>query len=195
MVAIISSHQSFSQAKDAEGIIIWAENRKLSLNDFIVVADSTKLLSPQTAALTRTGITYSLSASKGKKNANVQMKVYATVHTANTYIKKSRLQMQPQRVAYLLNHEQKHFDISEIYAREATRDLLQKKATKNYRKEFAHIMQMKFKQAEAWQRLYDAQTDNGRDTTQQQEWDEKIAARLKNLTRYKNKMVEKVVVF
>ena len=182
------------KAQQVGAIINWTESRKLTLKDFKVVDDSSSVLRKDVAAITRTGVTYSLNASRGKKVADITMRVYATVHTANTYIKKSRLQIKPERIAYLLNHEQKHFDISEIYAREAARELTLAKATKNYRKEFSDIVKARFKEAEDFQKLYDKETDNGRNAEKQTEWDTLISEKLRSLEKYRKKIVHKRIV-
>ncbi len=91
----------------------------------------------------------------------------------------------------LLMHEQKHFDISEIFARQATRDLQALKLSANYRKEIADFVQVKFKAAELYQRLYDQDTQHGEDFAAQEEWDERIAEELEALDAYKRKTVIK----
>ncbi|WP_460765506.1 DUF922 domain-containing protein [Niabella terrae] len=178
-----------------QDIIYWSAGRKLVLSDFKVVDDDSPLMRKEAAAITRTGITYSMNASRSSRSSTVTLEVFATVHRSHTYIRKSRLQMEPERIRYLLNHEQKHFDISEIFAREATRDLVRKNATKNYQQELADLVKARFKEAEAFQKRYDAATNNGRDAQRQAIWDGIISRRLKSLEAYRNKKVIKKIVF
>ncbi len=142
------------------------------------------------AALTRTGITYYLTTEKvNGKPVGIRITVQATVHKEHTFIKERVLDYTPSVKHRLLQHEQRHFDISEIFARLAARKLQILKLTQNYQKEIAHFVNEKFKAAEAYHHLYDSDTQNGEDFAAQDEWDDKIAARLMELDRYKKKVV------
>lgn len=179
-----------AQSVADKDILFWSSGRQLQLKDFKVVSDSARHVASNVAALTRTGIIYYLTTDKiGNRPVSIRINIEATVHRSHTFVKKSVLKMPPDRLRLLLNHEQKHFDISEIYAREAMQELLNVKLTKNYKEEIRKLVQEKFKAAEAFQHLYDAETRNGEDFEAQQEWDNKIAGRLKELEQFKRKIV------
>ena len=182
---------SISQQIEA-GVIFWNSKRSLTLNDFKAIADSSTSIKGNNLAITRTGITYSVTTSKARSN-RIEIKVYATVHTANSYIKERVLTSPKTSIDYLLNHEQKHFDISEIYAREAVKGLQALKLTSNYTTAIRSLMQKIFKQSEIYQELYDTETNNGRNAEKQKRWDEIIAARLKLSEPYKNKTLIKII--
>jgi hypothetical protein len=174
------------------GIIFWTEGRKLQLQDFKVVSDNMDSASENVSALTRTGITYYLTTDKiNGKPVSIRITIEATVHKQNTFIKERVLDYNASVKQRLLMHEQKHFDISEIFARQATRDLQALKLSSNYRKEIADFVQAKFKAAEFYQRLYDEDTQHGEDFAAQEEWDEKIADQLEALEAYRRKVVIK----
>jgi len=152
--------------------------------------DSTKAVADNVAALTRTGITYYLTTEKvNGKPVSIRITVQATVHKEHTFIKERVLDYTPSVKHRLLLHEQRHFDISEIFARQAARELQTLRLTKNYQKEIADFVQSKFKAAEEYHRLYDADTQNGEDFAAQDEWDEKIAGQLIELEQFKKKVV------
>ncbi|MCH5599274.1 DUF922 domain-containing protein [Niabella ginsengisoli] len=187
------SVSTFAQKASANAIIFWTESRKLQLQDFKVVSDSVAAVDENVAALTRTGITYYLTTDKvNGKPVSIRITVQATVHKEHTFIKERVLDFSPSVKQRLLMHEQKHFDISEIFAREATRELQNLKLTKeDYQNEIASFVQEKFKAAEEFQRYYDLDTRNGEDFAAQDEWDERIALQLEALDRYKKKVLVK----
>lgn len=173
-------------------IIFWTEDRRLQLQDFKVVRDSFSTVGDEVSALTRTGITYYLTTDKlNSRPVSIRITVEATVHKQNTFIKERVLDYSASVKQRLLMHEQKHFDISEIFARQATRDLRALKLTSNYRKEIADFVAAKFKAAEFYQHLYDEDTQHGEDFAAQDEWNERIAEQLEALDAYKRKVVVK----
>lgn len=111
------------------------------------------------------------------------------MHKTNSFIRASVLDAPASSINYLLNHEQKHFDISEIYAREAVKLLITKRFSKNHVKEIGALMQGLFKQSEAMQDLYDKETSNGSNAAIQKEWDSRIQIHLNSLENYKRKVL------
>jgi predicted secreted Zn-dependent protease len=86
---------------------------------------------------------------------------------------------------YILSHEQAHFDIAEIHAR------LLHKALKTYHfnaktanKDIGEIYQKLIQEHHDTQEKYDEETNYSRNETQQQEWQKKIAERLKKLEEF-----------
>ncbi len=184
--------EAAAQTGNSSSVIFWTEGRRLQLQDFKVVNDSLNSVDDEVSALTRTGITYYLTTDKvNGRPVSIRITVEATVHKQNTFIKERVLDYNALVKQRLLIHEQKHFDISEIFARQAVRDLQSLKLSANYRKEIADFVQAKFKAAECYQRLYDADTQHGEDFTAQDEWNDKIADQLEALDAYKRKVVVK----
>ena len=177
---------SFSQ-KVERGIIYWNEQQHLLIDDFTIVADSSSKIKGNNLAITRTGITYSITSKPQTKTFDI--KIYATMHKTNSFIRASVLDAPASSINYLLNHEQKHFDISEIYAREAVKLLITKRFSKNHVKEIGALMQGLFKQSEAMQDLYDKETSNGSNAAIQKEWDSRIQIHLNSLENYKRKVL------
>lgn len=159
----------------------------LTADDFTIIPDNSTRIKNDNLAITRTGITYSLTARPGAKT--FEIKIYATMHKPDSYIKEWVLQAPQGSINYLLNHEQKHFDISEIFAREAVKAIRGKRFTKNYAKEINTIMQNLFKRSEAMHDAYDKETGHGTNAVVQREWNDKIENGLKALEAYKNKTI------
>jgi len=71
----------------------------------------------------------------------------------------------------LLAHEQLHFDISEIFARELFIAFNKKTYTSNYKNEVLDIVATVFKSAAEMQEKYDRETDHSRNKIKQAEWE------------------------
>ncbi len=104
---------TFAQSSSFENdsILIWNENRKITWNDF---KSQNKVHSyEQASAVMATGlIAYpkNIVASKIK-----EVKIIATVNKNQSWYK--------IKEDYILNHEQMHFNITEIYARKFRKEL------------------------------------------------------------------------
>lgn len=86
---------------------------------------------------------------------------------------------------YVLNHEQKHFDIAEIYARKIRKEIVDKiKTTSDYDKFFQTIYNRIVKDYRNFQALYDGVTENGMNKEKQTEYDILISKELEELKNY-----------
>lgn len=118
----------------------------------------------------------------------------ATVGTVTTYANMDRNSswMRPgpgdPGYAQLLNHEQKHFDLAQAFAKKLKRVLEGLVGTGATRAEALADLDKKVQKAyadlqEEWKKVdeqYDAETKHGTDPAKQQEWDGKIAGWLQN---------------
>jgi hypothetical protein len=93
---------------------------------------------------------------------------------------------------YVLNHEQMHFDITEIFARELRKKLaaINFMKIKNIQEKVGRLyeenMQLCFKE----QDKYDNETEHGLNMVQQDFWNNKIAQRIAELEEYANTEVK-----
>lgn len=190
---LFSCSELNSQQDGSEEVYYWTKGYQLKLNDFVVIrdSDSTKF-ARNFSALSRTGVVYQLKYKDDKPNV-VEIDIQATFHPSNSYVKQHVLQLNKVQLEYLLRHEQRHFDISEIYAREATKILLETKLTHQYRKEINDIMASIFKSSNEYQDQYDTETQNGNNWYAQEKWNEKINTRLDNLRSYASKIIVKPI--
>lgn len=86
---------------------------------------------------------------------------------------------------YVLNHEQKHFDIAEIYARKIRKEIIAKiKTTSDYDKYFQAIYNRTVKDYKNFQALYDGVTEHGMNREKQLEYDVIISDELEQLKNY-----------
>lgn len=92
---------------------------------------------------------------------------------------------------YLLNHEQRHFDITEIYARKFRKELepYQRISVERFAKEnvgekvnelYSRLMNEMF----AYQNRFDEETKHSVNTEKQAEWDQQIDSELEKLRAY-----------
>lgn len=163
----------------------WSANRPLTWNDF-------KGNSPEgadeeeEAAKIVMGLCYSFMARTWKEGG--KWKAHLTEVTTTNTMKRSESWVVPrERTPALLNHEQKHFDLNEVYRRlldaalqklvcnlEATGDT-EEEATANLEKKLDKALDPFRKKCEEVQEQYDRETDHGRNAEKQAEWDKRIA--------------------
>lgn len=84
---------------------------------------------------------------------------------------------------HILNHEQRHFDITEVFARILRKDLLEKKFNKyeTIDDEISKLFQHNFDDCEKMQDDYDEETDHSKKKEIQIAWDQKIDNMLDSL--------------
>lgn len=87
--------------------------------------------------------------------------------------------------SYTLNHEQKHFDICELYARKLRREIsLNIKNSGDYEKYFQKIYDNTLQEYQKFQKLYDKETLHGLNTEQQEIYNHKIITDLEKLKNF-----------
>lgn len=87
--------------------------------------------------------------------------------------------------AYILNHEQRHFDITEIYARKFRKELGETPMTfKNFNATFTALYAKIVAEHNSYQDLYDNESNHSIDEAKQIAWDNRIDAELEALSEY-----------
>jgi len=85
----------------------------------------------------------------------------------------------------LLRHEQLHFDLTEVHARQLRKTLAGMGTTCNaFKAELTPTISAAFKAWKAEQRLFDASCSHGLNKAEEQVWAENIALRLQELAAY-----------
>ncbi len=165
---------SFIALQPNEDIIEWKKDYKLTWDDFKGEPDLSK------------GNTIAMSAVSIKKykftfNKKIGIsRVNALFNCKNSWSKTKKNEE-------LLNHEQGHFDITEIYARKLRKKLNNKRFKRNtFSQEIDDIYNTVYKEAVEYQNLYDRETDHHKNREKQKEWDIKIAKELQELDKYSN---------
>lgn len=168
-------------------VIRWSPSRTLRLSDYIILKpgqDPPAALG-RNMAVTRTGFVYTMARiTSGANKGKSMIRIYAQMTPSRSYILAEVAKGSAEDRAYLLNHEQKHFDISEIYARELSRFLRTQSLGKSPMERLTNEMNRLFEQLDAFQKKYDTETANGRNKQKQELWDLLIAQRLKELVPY-----------
>ncbi len=152
-----------------ENLIDWNSSNKLDWSDFKARPDG----SSSNAALTSSTINVEFAYDKNGLKHTITCrfnKLKSWVRVKNNYI---------------LNHEQGHFDLAEIYARELHRKLKEyqfrkETASEDLNKLYNRVMKEHLES----QDLYDRQSNHSIDSTKQRYWDNKIKANLKELEEY-----------
>lgn len=140
---------------DVEEVIPWSAYRRLHWDDF----KSSPKRNTDAVASTSTslGIAYQV------KNSVLTYQV-----TCNFSKTKSWGLV---KTAYILAHEQGHFDITEIYARKLHQALLSYDFNRrNYKQDVNRAYEKIVSEKEAFQEMYDKQTDHSRNKKEQAAW-------------------------
>ena len=148
----------------------YSEKSKLDWSDF---RGEPKSESSFDASL-NTGITYQWSISKDYGKIELKYQVDSFCYPSLSWVKKG------QSTKYLLQHEQLHFDISELHARIMRKKLKEYKPSKNVRKDLNKIYKRVERMRINMQELYDLETNHSKNNENQKKWGEKI----KNLMEY-----------
>ena len=163
--------------EDFEKEILWNSNRKLKVTDFKGVSEDKPFL-----AATNAYFGYATSVKSKENLVIVEVDTYFDCTTS--YFKNNK------NKSLILDHEQIHFDITELYARKFTQRLQHE--IKNYKdliKKVERIGDEVHQELQLKQEAYD--TDVQSDYSQQSYWDEWTENGLKNLAQYKNKTISR----
>ncbi|WP_310992356.1 DUF922 domain-containing protein [Aequorivita marina] len=155
--------------------IPWNENKKLTWEDF----QGTPIPSANFVASTNTGISFQYSYSL--KNGDVSVE-----YTVASFFYPEKSWFQPGKVnQHILNHEQAHFDISELHARILRKNLADKTYTKKVKSEIEGIYRKVEQERRAMQVRFDAETDHSRNVEKEALWEKQIAKQLVNYESWK----------
>lgn len=161
--------------------IYWNIKRKLTWNDFKG--------SPNYTAEDKAITNCSFQSSFLIKNDSVKIIIKSYMNTTKSWVKNG------YKIDYLLNHEQLHFDIAEIYARK----FRQKVSTEELNKSIlnAHLNKISseyLRQLKEYQNLYDNETNHSTNNEKQAEWSVLIENQLKSLEAYKDTLVARSII-
>jgi hypothetical protein len=169
---IILLCSSIPQSKSE--LIYWSKDYKLTWNDFKA---SPKNISTN-AAITSAGFgiePYTISSNSDSVVLN--MNVF--------FVKNESWVKQNAKTLPLLNHEQCHFDINELYARKFRQQIKKYKFTNaSFLENFPKLFLKYQNERDAYQNLYDKQTDHSRIQAKQLEWELKVAKELEILEAF-----------
>ena len=158
---------------DYDNEIYWVKNAKLNWTDFKGKVDRMD----HSDALTSSSISFKYQYNKEE----YIIEIYASFIPNDSYVRKGK------ETKYLLNHEQKHFDITEVFARklrkevkkyEGRGDLLDRRYNEIYDDIFKGLSEMQHK--------YDEETSHSMEKDKQQIWDRKVDKLLNEYKRFQS---------
>ena len=167
----------------------WTQQTSMPASEVIYYTSDNKLVWPnfkgsvpantgRTAAITMSGFGYSASMKSSGGKGELNVKVYCFFNKNKSWVKPGKT------TAYILNHEQHHFDISYIAACIFV-DKLQGAVitSKNYNDVLPRIYDECIDAMNKMQDDYDGQTNNGQTVASQEKWnkfiDDKMAIIIK----------------
>ena len=125
------------------------------------------------AALTNAGFGVKLSFRRVENTSQLVINVSCTFSRKDSWVKPGN------KTAYILNHEQKHFDIAYIHTVLFIQNLRKANFTNS---NYAAVIEKVYKETATAmtkaQYQYDGETSHSRVETKQKEWDEKISGQL-----------------
>ena len=146
-----------------EDHIEWQESRKLTWDDF----KAAPLKIGNTAAMTTTHLGFSYNISNGKITYKIDCRFEKNKSWGLV------------KNEWILKHEQGHFDIAEIFARQLNKLVNEYQFNKSsFQKDLDAIYKSVVAEKEKFQQQYDDETDYSRIKTKQEEWLKKIEAEL-----------------
>lgn len=153
--------------------LLWQDNRPLTWEDF-----KGKPEKRFAAAST----SYDILKDIEKKQAGTTVKIRAVFFHYSSWKKKEWINES------VLIHEQKHFDIVELYARKLRKLISEIKYTsqQDLETKIDSLYKLNDKAMDEYQDLYDEETDGSMNGDKQREWNKKIIDEIKKLDNFKS---------
>lgn len=171
--SVVNVKVKLKSSSDKKHLLPYSLARKLYITDF---ESSPDMESPGAAAtMSGIGMTYEGTTLRNITDVNV---------TLTVYFDKSRSWMKDNgKNVTILNHEQKHFDITALKACELQRRIEQTTFTpENYKQELTDLLNKVQEEGAEMQNAYDRETDHGTIIDQQEAWNKKIEDLLRRQT-------------
>ncbi len=156
--------------------ITWDASRKLTWLDFKAAPN----FKSEAIALTASGITFGYSV----KTSDARITDFSTTVEAEFYRNKSWY-LKGKADAYILRHEQLHFDITELYARKFRAQLSQLGLSRTIKKQMDRLHEAIIVGLDETQKRYDAESEHSMNIEMQKHWEEFIAEELQALDLFK----------
>jgi hypothetical protein len=177
-VAVLSSIILFSQKLSTvvnyvtddgtanSNIIVYQPGQMLSWDDF----KGAPVEGHEAAAMTNAGLAIKLAFHRDGNTSQLVLAVSCNFSRKDSWVKKGN------KNSYILNHEQKHFDIAYIHTLMFMQALKNASfTTSNYVAEIQKIYRESVTAMATMQNQYDTETSHSRITEKQAGWDEKIS--------------------
>ncbi|NND63103.1 MAG: DUF922 domain-containing protein [Flavobacteriaceae bacterium] len=155
--------------------IVWNEDRPLSWEDFRGVPNR----ADNFVASTNSGVSFSFSFKERDGIATINYTVVSNFYPDLSWYR-------PERVTqYILEHEQTHFDISELHARKLRKGLSQLPHDRNFKDRAEEIYNTLEAERRAMQTQYDRESDHSNIDEAEYKWRRFVAEQLALLDDWK----------
>lgn len=155
----------FRKALPGSDTIYYNPTQKLQWPDFTGIPQ----MNTRPAAITSSGFGYDAFTRSNSRGSFITVNVYAFFNRSKSWVKPTN------KTAYILGHEQLHFNISYIGAMLFTQKLKAAKFTaNNYSKLLDTLYTSSYREMNALQNQYDSETNNGILKDKQAVWQTKI---------------------
>lgn len=159
---------------DAADNIIYNPQQKLTIADFKGMPNP----ATDAVAITSSGFMFKAGYHSENGKATLAISVYCSFTKSESWMKERG------KTAYILAHEQRHFDISYISTLLFIKKLQQARFQQDdYLEQLKTIHAAAVQQMKELQRQYDEETNNGINTAKQEEWNKKIAEQLSDAVK------------
>ncbi len=156
--------------------IIWQEGQKLNWDNF--KSPVNRKSNPDIAAYTNCGWEYSVVKSTNPKSS-VKIEIKTVFNEEKSWKDVSKIN------DYILLHEQKHFDIAELFVRKFRKSVAENiRNSGDYNRLFKSIYNTISGEYKSFQAAYDRDTRHGMNKEKQAEYNAIISGELENLKSY-----------
>lgn len=164
--------------QDNEPVLSWQETYKLTWADFKAKPN----LNDAAVAITASGITFGFSVTQTNKGdvLSFNTEVYSHFYPEQSWYKIEKAN------AHILEHEQLHFDITELYARKFRYRISKLKVSNSIRKQLKKTHNAINTELAQMQNRYDNETDYSRNFESQAKWKNFVNTELNKLSKYKS---------
>jgi hypothetical protein len=160
-----------------EESVTWNEKTKLTWADF----KAPPSLTSNAVAVTASGITFGYAV----KTSGERIVDFSTTVEAHFYPNKSWY-IKEKGNPHVLAHEQLHFDITELYARQFRAQITKLIVNQNVKEQMNRLHAKINEAVNETQKLYDEQTNHSMNIEMQEEWETTIQIELKKFEDYKS---------
>jgi len=157
---------------DAQSVIPWSKDRKLSWSDFKGTPNEDVFAYAQTAYKIEIIPSDVLTDAKNNIKDYQKLSIQTNFYTNDSWV--------TDKSAYLLSHEQLHFDIAELYARKI------RSVFENFKKQkianfdiYVNAYKKLWLECRKMQKEYDKETGHGLKVKENKEWINKVNLQLK----------------
>lgn len=155
----------------AEELLAWSASRKLTWSDYKASPDPNS----DAAATTACYLLFSYTVRNEEISYRIESKFSKTKSWGL------------HKTAYILSHEQGHFDLAEIFARKLYKKLKEYRfSKKSYQKDLQKIYRDIQEEKDKMQHQYDRETNHSINKEKQAEWLKKIEKMLEEYTDFAN---------